>query len=97
MSELLHVPEHQARRWVRLFLDLPPYKTMRIPAEALPTLRRVREGVILHRLRGAELRSFVEGKGPSLKAPLYPDYPTLLGDILSDIDRILEDLDSWSI
>lgn len=96
VANLLHVPEHQARRWIRLFLSLPPYKTMRIPAEALPLLRRVREGVMLYRLRGEALRAFVEGKAiPQQKAP-FPDYPALLGEILSDIDAILRELEGGS-
>lgn len=97
VANLLHVPEHQARRWIRLFLSLPPYKTMRIPAEALPRLRRVREGVMLYRLRGDALRAFVEGKAtPDRKAP-FPDYPALLSEILFDIDAILQELEGGSV
>lgn len=98
VAELLHVPEHQARRWIRLFLSLPPHKTFRIPAEALPRLRRVREGVILYRLRGEALRAFVDGKEKhTASEPLFPDYPMILREILSEIDALLDDLASGSV
>lgn len=93
VSEILHVPEHQARRWIRLFLSLPPYKTLRVPAEALPLLKKVREGVMLYRLRGEELRAFVRGESPppQRQSP-YPDYPTLLREILLELNEIIDDL-----
>lgn len=94
VATLLHVPEHQARRWVRRFLSLPPHKTMRIPAEALPLLRRVREGAYLHRLRGAELEAFVQGKKAPENPPPWPDYPLLLQELLSDIETALRELES---
>lgn len=98
IAEILHVPEYQARRWIRLFLSLPPHKTFRVPAEALPRLRRVREGVILYRLRGEALKAFVDGKTPpSALSSSYPDYPMILREILSDIDALLEDLASGAI
>ncbi|MCS6894575.1 MAG: hypothetical protein NZZ60_00290 [Bacteroidia bacterium] len=94
VAEMLHVPVYQARRWARLFLSLPPHKMMRIPAESLPILRKVREGAILYRLRGEGLKAFVEGKAPpSGPPPIYPDYPTLLGEILREIDELLRSLE----
>lgn len=94
IADLLHVPEHQARRWIRLFLPLPPHKMMRIPVESLPLLRRVREGVYLYRLRGEELRAFIEGKkSDHFPQPIFPDYRLLLREILTEIDDILRELD----
>lgn len=89
IAALLHVPEYQARRWVRLFLALPPHKTYRIAAENLPLLYKVREGVYVHRLRGEDLRAFVEGKK---QVPPLPDYPTLLRELLEEIEACLKDL-----
>lgn len=94
IATLLHVPEHQARRWVRRFLKLPPHKTMRIPVEALSLLRRVREGVYLHRLRGAELEAFVQGKKAPETPPPWPDYPLLLQELLFDIQHALHELEA---
>ncbi|MEN3040465.1 MAG: hypothetical protein ABDH66_02865 [Bacteroidia bacterium] len=94
VADMLHVPIYQARRWARLFLSLPPHKMMRIPAESIPLLRKVREGAILYRLRGEELRMFVEGKAlSSTSPPIYPDYPALLGEILREIEELLSTLD----
>ncbi|MCX7606090.1 MAG: hypothetical protein N2170_02330 [Bacteroidia bacterium] len=92
VGNLLRVPLHQARRWVRLFLSLPPHKTLRIPAEALPLLRRVREGVYIHRLRGEELFRFVQEKTENPTTSPWPDYPLLLSEILMEIDLCLEDM-----
>ncbi len=89
IATLLHVPEYQARRWVRLFLALPPHKMYRIPAESLPLLQKVRTGVYVHRLRGQELRAFVEGK---TNLPTAVDYPTLLRTLLAEIEACLKEL-----
>lgn len=93
LAELLRVPEHQLRRWIRLFLTLPPHKTLRVPAEALPLLRRVREGVYLYRLRSSELMSFVKGESPASPSAPWPDYPLLLQEILHAIDACIDTLD----
>ncbi|MCS7297743.1 MAG: hypothetical protein RMK19_04635 [Bacteroidia bacterium] len=93
IAKLLDVPIHQARRWIRLFFDLPPHKTLRVPAEALPRLRKIREGVYLYRLRGENLRQFIEGQTrPELNTPKLLDYPTLLKEILAEIEELLHEL-----
>ncbi len=94
VATLLRVPEHQARRWIRRFLTLPPHKTLRVPAEALPLLRRVREGAYLHRLRGAELEAFVRGEKAPEAPPPWPDYPLLLQELLSNIEAALQELEA---
>lgn len=94
IAALLHVPIHQARRWVKLFLTLPSHKTVRIPAEALPLLRRAREGAYIYRLRGDALLAFVQRHtAPPAAHPPYPDYPLLLREILQEIETCLAEME----
>jgi len=61
----------------------------RIPAESLPLLQKVRTGVYVHRLRGQELRAFVEGK---TSLPPAVDYAALLHTLLKEIEACLKEL-----
>lgn len=87
VAQLLQVPTHQARRWVKLFLSLPPHKTKRIPAESLNHLYRARVGVYQYRLRGIALRRFVL---ESSAFPSPPDYTLLLHHLYQQLERILQ-------
>ncbi|MCS6790067.1 MAG: helix-turn-helix domain-containing protein [Bacteroidia bacterium] len=92
VADLLQVPVHQARRWIKLFLSLPPHKTKRIPAEKIAILYRIREGVYRHRLRGDALRRFVAE--PPNTSPPAPDYTLLLGEIYRRLSGLLQLLDT---
>ncbi|MCS7189763.1 MAG: hypothetical protein RMJ66_07785 [Bacteroidia bacterium] len=94
VAALLRIPLHQARRWVKLFLDLPSHKTLRIPAESLCLLRKVREGVYLHHLRGEALSAFVQGQKTAAPPLQWSDYSMILSDILQDIEQCLQDIEA---
>ncbi|MEN2992231.1 MAG: MerR family transcriptional regulator [Bacteroidia bacterium] len=84
-ADLLRVPVHQLRRWVRTFLDLPTSRPLRIPAEKLSFLQQVRMAVYEHRLHGQALRDFLRHSRP---LPPSWDWETHLTEILNELTAL---------
>jgi DNA-binding transcriptional MerR regulator len=67
----LGIPLHQARRWVRQYLSLPPRQRIRLSAKDLQYLAQVHRGFYLYRLRGAALQQFLKNPAPHLPPQPY--------------------------
>ncbi len=68
-AQLLGIPLHQARRWVKQFLPGPRAGHLRLSSREIERLRLVYQGFYAYRLRGQALRDFVLATPSSHKRP----------------------------
>jgi len=68
-AQLLDIPLHQARRWVKQFLPGSRERRYRLSSKDIERLRLVYQGFYAYRLRGQALRDFVRATPFSGKKP----------------------------
>ena len=68
-AQLLGIPLHQARRWVKQFLSSPREGRLRLSSKELEQLRLVYQGFYAYRLRGQALRDFIRAAPASALRP----------------------------